>query len=340
MADPWNTGPSNNGLDPTVGRPAMTPDGLWKHPPAGQSEAFDGPSPMRFHKYQALGNDYLVLEYDPASRPSSALVQRLCDRHYGVGSDGILVAGPDSDEGFALRIFNPDGSEAEKSGNGLRIFARYLWDIGRVNEEPFHVLTKGGLVRCRVQDDGGEVTVDMGEASFDSTKIPVTGPRRDVVSEELRVGGEVIRFTGVTVGNPHCVIHAKDVAPGDAMRLGPLLERHGCFPNRTNVQFVEVIDRNRIKIEIWERGAGYTLASGSSSCAAAAASVRLGLCAGDVTVVMPGGELSILVSSNFSIRMTGPAAKIAEGSLSTELVREAVEQGVAPDGLPQTAARR
>ncbi len=294
---------------------------------------------MRFHKYQALGNDYLILEHDPASGPSSALVQRLCDRHYGVGSDGILVAGPDSDQGYALRIFNPDGSEAEKSGNGLRIFARYLWDIHRVNEEPFHVLTKGGLVRCRVQDDGHAVTVDMGPASFDSTKIPVIGPRRDVVSEEIEVGGKVLRFTGVTVGNPHCVIHAKEVAPADAMRLGPLLERHARFPNRTNVQFVEVIDRNRIKIEIWERGVGYTLASGSSSCAAAAASVRLGLCAADITVVMPGGELSIFVSSDFSVRMTGPVARVAEGSISTDLLREAAEQGVAPAGQPQTTAR-
>ena len=279
---------------------------------------------MRFHKYQALGNDYIVLELkDDAAAIAPVLVRRICDRHYGVGSDGILVGKASTDGGHQLRIFNPDGTEAEKSGNGLRIFARYLWDAGLVRGETFRVLTAGGMVECQVRRDGAEIVVEMGQASFDSAEIPVAGPRREVVREKTEIAGEMVCFTGVTVGNPHCVVHADQVTPALATRLGPLLERHELFPNRTNVQFVRVVDRNRIEIEIWERGAGYTLASGSSSCAAAAASVRLGLCAGEVTVAMPGGELAIVVSDGFSLRMTGPAAKIAEGSIATELLEAA-----------------
>jgi diaminopimelate epimerase len=141
-----------------------------------------------------------------------------------------------------------------------------------------------------------------------------------VVGEEIEVGGERLRFTAVTVGNPHCVVHTERATPELARRLGPLLENHALFPNRTNVQFVRVLDRGRIQVEIWERGAGYTLASGTSSCAAAAASVRLGHCDGDITVVMPGGQLAIVVSPAFAVRMTGPTAKVAEGSIAEDLL--------------------
>jgi diaminopimelate epimerase len=275
---------------------------------------------LKFHKYQALGNAYLVLEPGPADVASTALIRRLCDRHYGLGSDGVLIAGAESAAAFGLRIFNPDGSEAEKSGNGIRIFARYLWDAGRVGSEPFAVATQGGTVRCRIEDSGGIVAVEMGTARFSSSAIPVAGAPREVVDEEIQVGGETLRFTGVTVGNPHCVILADEIAPALAQRLGPLLERHPLFPNRTNVQFVKVIARDRIQIEIWERGAGYTLASGSSSCASAAACVRLGRCDGEVTVAMPGGDLAISVSPGFEIRMVGPASKVAQGELSSEFL--------------------
>lgn len=280
---------------------------------------------MIFHKYQALGNDYLVVEIATSSheRLDAALVRRICDRHFGIGSDGILLEGQTSDGEFDLRILNPDGSEAEKSGNGLRIFARYLWDRGRIGDERFPVVTKGGTVQCQVRDSGRMVFVEMGRASFDSARIPIAGPRREVVDEEIDVAGERLRFTGVTVGNPHCVVHADEVSPALARRLGPLLETHALFPNRTNVQFVRVLDRHRVQIEIWERGAGYTLASGSSSCAAAAASVRLGLCAGDVTVAMPGGGLEIGVTSDFALTMLGRVGKVAEGIVSAELLGDA-----------------
>ena len=278
---------------------------------------------MKLRKYQGLGNDYLVL-CDPkigADRLSPAAVRAICDRHFGAGSDGLLVEGPAEGGRFGLRILNPDGSEAEKSGNGLRIFARYLWDEGRVDTRPFQVETRGGVVTCEVRDSGQNVFVEMGVARFDSATIPVAGPRREVVDEEIEVDGTKLRFTGVTVGNPHCVVHVDEVSAEQARRLGPLLESHPLFPNRTNVQFVAVRDRNRISIEIWERGAGYTLASGSSSCAAAAASVRRGFCDGDVTVERRGGELQIGVGDGFDLTMLGPVGRVWDGVLSEEVLR-------------------
>jgi diaminopimelate epimerase len=276
---------------------------------------------MKFYKYQALGNDYLVLDEAAANLLTVPVVRRICDRRFGIGSDGILLgARTSAEDGFELRILNPDGSEAEKSGNGIRIYARYLWDSGLVGTDSFNIKTRGGTVLCQVRDNGRLIFVEMGKASFDSERIPVAGLKRDVIGEWLDVQGERLQFTAVTVGNPHCVLHADEISSALARRLGPLLETHKLFPNRTNVQFVKVIDAHHIQIEIWERGAGYTLASGSSSCAAAAASVRLGYCAGDITVTMPGGNLEIGVQQDFSLTMTGPAEKVAEGTLSKEVL--------------------
>lgn len=273
---------------------------------------------MQFHKYQALGNDYLVLE-NAAGDLSVPVIRRICDRHYGIGADGILL-GERKAHGFALRILNPDGSEAEKSGNGIRIFARYLWDSGLVGTGIFEIETRGGAVACQVREQGRLVFVEMGRASFDSARIPVAGPGREVVGESLDIRGERLRFTAVTVGNPHCVIHADEISAALARRLGPLIETHELFPNRTNVQFVKVLDTHHIQIEIWERGAGYTLASGSSSCAAAAASVKLGYCKDEITVTMPGGSLQIGVRDDYSLTMTGPASKVASGVIANEVL--------------------
>lgn len=273
---------------------------------------------MRFTKYHALGNDYVVLGEDAGSL-TPARIRRLCDRHFGIGSDGVLLG----DGRERLRIFNPDGSEAEKSGNGLRIFARFLWDHGRVDDQPFSVSTAGGEVVCQVRDDGRSVTVDMGRARFDSTAIPVVGPPREVLRETLEVGGEKLEYSAATIGNPHCVILRERVSSEEARRLGPRIESHANFPRRTNVQFLEIADRQNLRIEIWERGAGYTLASGSSSCAAAAVARRLGLCGPAVIVHMPGGELTIEVAEDFRVRMTGPVVRVAEGELAPECLQGA-----------------
>ncbi|MCB0167873.1 MAG: diaminopimelate epimerase [Anaerolineae bacterium] len=283
---------------------------------------------MQFTKYHALGNDYLVVKTDGIDRRlTPAAVRRICHRHYGIGSDGILVRGADDPQGrITLRIFNPDGSEAEKSGNGLRIFARYLWDTGVVRETPFPVLTQGGLVTCQVLAQGQAVTVEMGHVSFTSTDIPVLGPPREVLREILRVDGQAVEYSAATLGNPHCVILRDHVSEAEARRLGPLLETHEQFPQRTNVQFMAVLDRSNIRLAIWERGAGYTLASGSSSCAAAAVAYRLGLCDAAITVHMPGGQLTVELSEPFAARLTGPVVKVGEGVIAPEALADVLKE--------------
>jgi diaminopimelate epimerase len=237
-----------------------------------------------------------------------------------VGADGILY-GPLQSEtaAFGLRIFNPDGSEAEKSGNGLRIFSRYLWDRELVGADEFTIETMGGVVRSTVQEQGRSVQVEMGRVSFQSADIPVTGEPREVLDESIAVGERVLKYSAATIGNPHCVVPMDEVNEAMARHYGPLLEKHPHFPNRTNVQFLQVLDRARIRIEIWERGAGYTLASGSSSSAAAAVAHRLGLCDRQVEVAMPGGVIRIEIGPNYEIRMTGSVTRIGEGTMDQEM---------------------
>ena len=272
---------------------------------------------MRFKKYHALGNDYLVVE--PAHLPSDLpgdWIARVCDRQRGVGADGVLLGPLTAANGtVAVRIFNPDGSEAEKSGNGLRIFARYLRDTNRAGDVPFAVETIGGTVTCCVHDDGRTVTVAMGRVSFHNRDIPVSGPPREVLNEEISAGGRSFRFSAATIGNPHCVVFVDAQSAALAQKFGPVIERDPRFPNRTNVQFVRVVDRSSLRMEIWERGAGYTLASGSSSCAAAAVAHRLGLCGADVAVTMPGGTLHVAIDDDWSATLTGPVTRVCSGEI-------------------------
>ena len=289
-----------------------------------------------FVKGHGLGNDYIVLDGKDLDFPLTPLaVQRLCHRNWGIGSDGILLRVDSPKADFGLRIFNPDGSEAEKSGNGLRIFAKYLYDHGRTKKTTFTVETKGGVVECQCHIAAGRVasvTVEMGRATFRAPEIPMNGPDREVVGVPLQVNDTFLKVTAVSVGNPHCVVFTDKLDEAEAKRLGPLIERHPAFPNRTNVQFAKVLGRDRLQILIWERGAGYTLASGSSSCGAACAAVKNGLCDhGPVTVVMPGGELTIEVRLDWSLRLQGPVEEICSGTLSPDLL-SALKSAVAPHG--------
>ncbi len=276
---------------------------------------------MKYAKYHALGNDYLVIPpTDGLDTLQPGVIRLICHRNYGVGSDGILFGPLESAAcDFGVRIFNPDGSEAEKSGNGLRIFARFLQDEGFVTQQPFSVETRSGRVTCEITPDGKQVQVVMGEVRFDSTAIPVQGKPRQVLNEIIEVDGQRFTFCAATVGNPHCVILTANPTPAQARHYGPLIEVEPRFPNRTNVQFMKLLDRHTIQIEIWERGAGYTLASGSSSTAAAAVAYKLGLCASDITVQMPGGALTIQFSNGFYATMTGPVTKICEGVIAAEM---------------------
>lgn len=275
----------------------------------------------QFAKYHALGNDYLVYpptESQPSWTPDQ--VRLICHRNFGLGSDGILEGPlPSTHAAFGLRIWNPDGSIAEKSGNGLRIFSRYLYDHGLVQAgSTFTVETGGGVVSAIVHGSGEEVTVDMGKVSFQSTDIPVAGESREVLRESIHLLGQDWEYSAATIGNPHCVLVLPEVSANLAHQLGPLLEVEPRFPNRTNVQLVQILDRHRIRIEIWERGAGYTLASGSSSSAAAAVAHRLGLVDREVTVIMPGGTLSIVIGENFAIRMRGGVTRVGDYALHNE----------------------
>jgi diaminopimelate epimerase len=277
-----------------------------------------------FVKSQGLGNDYIVLDAAQLSFPlSPAAVRTLCDSHFGIGSDGILLLVPGQGADFGVRIFNPDGSEAEKSGNGIRILAKFLHDHGYTARPEFAVSTLGGVVRVRLALDGDRVrmiTADMGRATFWSDEIPVAGPRREVVAETLAVEGERLTVTCVSVGNPHCVIFAEALDEERARRLGPKIERHPAFPQRINVQFAKVLARDRVSVLIWERGAGWTLASGTSSCGVVSACVKNGLTDRRVIVQSPGGELTVAVAETWDLTLTGPVAEIARGTLSRDLV--------------------
>jgi len=283
---------------------------------------------VNFRKYHGLGNDYLVI--DPNVHDvvmTQATIRLICDRNFGVGSDGILY-GPCSPAALGwgsgdmpcLRIFNPDGSEAEKSGNGLRIFAKYLFEKKYVHGKSFKIKTLGGIVDVQVKDAKANlIRIDMGKVTFISNEIPVAGPKREVVNEPLDINGTKYNVTCLSIGNPHCVIPMEQVSEKTARSLGPHVENHKMFPNRINMQIVRVMDRVNIDIRIWERGAGYTLASGSSSYAAAAATHRLGLVDNDVTVHMPGGELRIEIAPDDQICMTGPVEGTFEGSFHPDM---------------------
>jgi diaminopimelate epimerase len=193
-----------------------------------------------------------------------------------------------------------------------------------VHERPFTIMTAGGKVMAQVHKGGRNVTVDMGRVSFDSRQVPVKGPPREVINETIIVDGHELLFCAATIGNPHCVILRDEITAEEARKWGPLIEKDPRFPNRTNVQFMTILDRTNIQIEIWERGAGYTLASGSSSSAAAAVAYRLGLCDSQIAVHMPGGKIDITVSSDFLISMSGPVTKIADGTISDEMFHQAL----------------
>ena len=211
---------------------------------------------------------------------------------------------------FGLRIFNPDGSEAEKSGNGVRIFGKFLFDHGFTTRDRFSLDTPGGIVQLTLAVEQGRVrmlTANMGRATFDAV-------------DRITVDGQEFRVSSVSVGNPHCVIVVPNVEAVALEEIGPKIENHPAFPNRTNVQFVEIVDRHRVKIVIWERGAGVTLASGSSSSAVAAATHRLGLTDSRVTVQSPGGELGLRIDQEGEIWLTGPVEEVCSGDFSQEFL--------------------
>ena len=277
-----------------------------------------------FFKGHGLGNDYIAL--DPAKlsfKLTPKTIRALCDRNWGIGSDGILALVPSKKANFGLRIFNPDGSEAEKSGNGLRIFGCYLYHTKHTRKKHLTVETKGGLVEIHLELNGrgwvGGATVDMGRAVFQPIALPCTLRVPELIQQPVKAAEQSLRFTGVSVGNPHCVVfkkREKHWTREELLEIGPELENHTIFPKRTNVQLAVPIGPKAISILIWERGAGETQASGSSACAAACAGVRLGFVKSPVTVKAPGGSLEITVDPQYNVTMKGPVTEVARGEIS------------------------
>ena len=280
-----------------------------------------------FVKSHGLCNDYFVLDQAGISfQLNEKNIQLLCDVHYGIGSDGILLKVASSKADFGLKIYNPDGSEAEKSGNGLRIFAKYLYDYGHTSGKKFTIETLGGVVTAEVSREtsgkANQVKVDMGKAIFKSHQVPVICDEPECFDHPLNIVDETYLINCVSVGNPHCVILTNKLSKAEILKHGSEIENHPLFPNRINVQFAKVISRSEVEILIWERGAGYTLASGSSSCAVAAVMVKKGLTDRKMTLKMPGGKLQIEIDEAWNIRMEGEVKEIASGYLSDELIAD------------------
>ncbi len=267
-----------------------------------------------FYKVEGSGNDFILLDgLREKILPRKRQVIQWCDRHFGIGADGVLLLlqpeGEDAD--FRMRILNADGSEAEMCGNGIRCLARYVYERGLSRKNSLRIETLAGMIEVEKRRD--LFRVGIGRPEFDPHKVPVRS-REPVLGKRLRVDGEEFKVTCLSVGNPHCVIPVKRVGEIELSRLGPRIENHAWFPQRVNVEFVEVVSRTHLKVRVWERGAGATLACGTGACATLAACARLGLSDRAATVSLPGGDLFI-EWKNGDCYLTGPARLVFKGQL-------------------------
>ncbi|HIZ64625.1 MAG TPA: diaminopimelate epimerase [Candidatus Blautia pullicola] len=262
---------------------------------------------MEFCKYHSLGNDYLVYDSKKNQKElEQEEIVRICSRNFGIGSDGI-VAGPYMEgESMHVRVYNPDGTEAEQGGNALRIFSHYLKAAGYIRSESFTLYTKSGSCEMRyLNRQGNRIQMTMGQLSFDSETLQLSGPKREAVHEYFNFGGEEYDCTCVSIGNPHCVIFTEKADRETICSIGKYSETADYFPQRINTQVVKVLDKNNIQIEVFERGVGYTLASASGACAAAGAAYKRGLINSDVMVHMPGGKLWTQIDQDWKVKMIG-----------------------------------
>jgi diaminopimelate epimerase len=269
-----------------------------------------------------LGNDFIVVAGErELPEGASELAVKLCDRHFGIGADGLVYVLPSERADFRMRIMNSDGSEAEQCGNAIRCVAKYLYDRGLIRGDTVTIETIGaGVQRLQLTVENGKavkVRVDMGEPILNGLAVPTTIDQERVVAHPIEADGREFRFTAVSMGNPHCVIFVDDAASFDLHRWGPLLEKHPLFPRKTNVEFVTVKSRSHIVMRVWERGAGPTLACGTGACATLVASVLGGLTDRTATVSLAGGDLLIEWSEEDNhVYMTGAAAEVFSGTLA------------------------
>lgn len=267
---------------------------------------------------QGLGNDFIFidcLEETPEGNLSE-WARKMCNRHFGIGADGLVLILPSETTDIRMRIFNPDGSEPEMCGNAIRCFARYVYEHGVVKKKAIRVETLAGIIVPEVSAEEGRVIsvrVDMGEPLLERSRIPMTGPPGQVVNESVSVGGQNFYVTCVSMGNPHCVTFISDLKAAPLTEIGPMLETHQVFPKKTNVEFVQVLSRQEVNMRVWERGAGETLACGTGACATGVACVLNGLTDRRLTVHLAGGDLEIEWAGNNHVYMTGPAEYVFNG---------------------------
>jgi diaminopimelate epimerase len=277
---------------------------------------------LEFTKMHGIGNDFVVVDCLKADAPTPEAIQkvavRLCDRHFGVGSDGVILVLPGTaDTDFTMRMFNPDGSEAEMCGNGIRCFARFAREAGYTDKSVVRVSTLAGVMVLEAVGAEG-VKVDMGTPGLDRADLPMMGEPGPVLGEPVDVDGDTFALTGVSMGNPHVIFFVDDATDDLINRVGPKLEKHLLFPRRTNVHAVQILADDEIKMLTWERGAGRTLACGTGACACAVASALNGKTGRRVLAHLPGGDLLIEWEENGPVTMTGPATFVFRGSMSFE----------------------
>ncbi len=268
------------------------------------------------------GNDFILVDglADPAAAQAAAAhAAALCDRHFGIGADGVVLVLPGTRAPLRMSIFNPDGSEAEMCGNGIRCFARYVYESRLINDLEFPVETLAGLVRPRLNLHNGavhSVSVDMGAPRLQAGDIPMDWPTSPVLEQPLQVGKQTVKVTCLSMGNPHCVVYVEDVAHFPVQQLGRQIEQHPAFPKRVNVEFAQVLDRQQVRARVWERGAGETLACGTGAAAIAVASALTNRTERQMTVSLPGGPLALAWQADNRVIMTGPAEYVFEGRIS------------------------
>lgn len=276
---------------------------------------------MKFTKMHGLGNDFVMVDglqehLEEAALPD--LARRVCDRHFGVGADGLILALPSERADFRMRLINADGSEAEHCGNGIRCVAKLVYDRGHTRGREITVETTGRINVLQLFAEGGQVEsvrVDMAEPVFARGRLPMTGPEEgEAVEEPVQAGGRELRFTCVSMGNPHAVTFVdQDPDTFPVRELGPLVENHPVFPRRTNVEFIQVLGPEELKMRVWERGAGETLACGTGACASVVAAARTGRASRRAVVHLAGGDLRIEWGDDNHVYMTGPAVTVFEG---------------------------
>ena len=273
---------------------------------------------MKFTKMHGLGNDFVMVDCfeEQLSVDLAQLSRKICDRHFGIGADGLVLILPSETADIGMRIFNPDGSEPEMCGNAIRCFARYVYEHNIVSKQIMRVETLAGLIVPELVMNGEKVIsvkVDMGEPRLDREQIPMAGMAGKVVNEPVTVAGTTYNVTCVSMGNPHCITFVPDTGNVPISEVGPKIETHRLFPKKTNVEFVQVLNNNEVNMRVWERGAGETLACGTGACATGVACVLNNLTAREIIVHLTGGDLQIEWADNNHVYMTGPAEYVFTG---------------------------